>query len=107
MQIMILYYDEFCISVGRGTAVDVTSPSQNGQGKYLGDHPAFQVLGKLIRKELPTVWNQYQENINWFADRTPAAFSVAGQTGTKINRGINPIEGKHYFVRDWHGSKLN
>lgn len=100
------YYDEFCISVGRGPAVDVTSPSQNGRGKYLGDHPAFQVLGKIIRKEIPKVWNQYQENINWFADRNPTAFyQGGGQTGTKINHGIIPIEGKHYFVRDWSVAK--
>jgi hypothetical protein len=91
-------YDEYCISLGRGPAVDITSPSQNARGKYAGDHPTFQVLRKIIRKEVPTVWNHYNENVNWFVKHAPNAFV---DIFNKTTIGPKTIEGKHYFVRDW------
>lgn len=92
------YYDEFAISAGRGPAVDVTCPSQNGKGKYSGTHPVFQVLKKIIRNEAPKVWEHYQENLNWFYKNSPISVD---QSQDSFWRGAKQIKGKYYFICDW------
>jgi hypothetical protein len=92
------YYDELAMAVGRGPAVNINTPEQNGLAKYTGSHPVFQLLKKTIISELPDVWNRYQENLNWF---------YQGQTNsTEFTAkdwwlGAKSVPGKYYFVCDW------
>jgi hypothetical protein len=92
------YYDEFAISTGRGLATDVTCASQNGMGKYRGNHPVFQVLKKIIQEEAPMVWNRYQENLNFFRQNTPIAIYDCADSFWK---GPKNIYSKQYLMSTW------
>lgn len=92
------YYDELANAVGRGPAVNINAPEQNGLAKYNGSHPAFQALKKIIISELPNVWNQYQENIDWFFQTQDNSINLA--TGDWW-RGAKMLQSKYYFVCDW------
>ena len=97
------YYDEFAISAGRGLAVDVTCASQNGLGKYRGNHPVFQLLKKIIQEEVPAVWNHYQENLNFFREKSPTAIHDRVDS---FWLGPKSIYSKHYLMSTWPVKKL-
>lgn len=95
------YYDEFSFSAGRGPAVDKKSPSQNGLGKYAGNHPTFQVVKKIVQEEAPDVWNHYQENLNFFY-KNSTTDAIQGKTRPdSFWLGAEPIEGNHYLMCEW------
>lgn len=94
------YYDEFCISVGRGPAIDVNNPAQNGKNKYNGSHPVFKILAKLVKNsEQHRAWDRYQENVRWIQDHAPSAFY---DVNDPVHWGHRMIFGKNYFIRKWH-----
>jgi hypothetical protein len=92
------YYDELITALGRGPAVNVHAPEQNGLAKYTGSHPVFQVLKKTIISELPTVWNQYQENMNWFYKNQDSTIDLVSGDWW---RGAKSLQSKYYYVCDW------
>jgi hypothetical protein len=91
------YYDELATAVGRGPAVNINAPEQNGLAKYGGSHPAFQVLKKIIISELPLAWNQYQENMNWFYKDQ----CIDVQSTFEWWNGARALQSKYYYVCDW------
>jgi hypothetical protein len=94
------YYDEFCLSIGRGPAVDVTNPAQNGKNKYLGSHPVFKILARAVKNsEYRRAWDRYEEQVRWVQDQTPNAFF---DTNDRLHWGHKPILGKLYFIREWN-----
>jgi hypothetical protein len=97
------YYDELAIAVGRGPAVNINAPEQNGLAKYAGSHPAFQVLKKIIISESPTSWNRYQENMNWFYKNQDSSIDLAAGDWWC---GAKPLQSKYYFVCNWPIKKL-
>ena len=95
------YYDEFAFSAGRGPAVDKNSPSQNGLGKYAGNHPAFQVVKRIVQNEAPDVWNHYKENLDFFYDKSGPNVKMGQSRPDSFWMGNKPIEGNHYFMSHW------
>jgi len=97
-------YDELAMAAGRGPAVNINAPEQNGRAKYSGAHPVFQVLKKIIISESPAVWNQYKENMDWFYKNVEDVMPVTSKTWW---RGASHLSSKYYYVCDWPPSKLN
>jgi len=95
------YYDEFAFSTGRGLAVDKNSPSQNGRGKYQGNHPAFQVVKKIVQQEAPNVWNHYKENLDFFYNKSGPDANLGQSRPDSFWMGAKAIEGRHYFMGQW------
>lgn len=91
-------YDEFSISCGRGVAFDANSPSQNGKGKYLGNHPVFTLITNKIKDEAPGIWNRYKENLDFFFK---ANVHAAYDRPDKFWLGAKNIQGKYYYLCDW------
>jgi hypothetical protein len=95
------HYDEFAQSTGRGPAVDISSSCQNGKGKYIGNHPVFQLLKKTVVNQDPKIWNYYQENLQYFYNQNHMA----------INRpdyfwaGPQVLKSKPYYLCDWPAKK--
>ena len=92
------YYDEFSLSAGRGPAIDKNSPSQNGTGKYSGNHPTFQVVKKIIIQEAPKVWNHYKENLDFFYEKTGSNSKLGQSRPDSFWLGARYIESKHYLI---------
>lgn len=94
------YYDEYCLSIGRGAAVDISNPAQNGQNKYSGTHPVFKILSKLIKNsDQHRVWDRYVENMRWIQDQAPNAFF---DVSDRLHWGHAPLWSKPRFIRKWH-----
>ncbi len=92
------YYDELTMAAGRGPAVNIHAPEQNGFAKYSGAHPAFQVLKKIILDESPAVWNQYKENLDWLYKDLDNSIDVGSKNWWQ---GASELPSKYYFVCDW------
>jgi hypothetical protein len=98
------HYDELAIAVGRGPAVNVHAPEQNGLAKYSGAHPTFQVLKKIMLDEAPEVWNRYKENMDWFYKNFDDPVRVTSKSWW---RGAQFLSSKLYYVCDWPVNKAN
>lgn len=92
------FYDELATATGRGPAVDINAPEQNGLAKYSGAHPAFQFLKKIILDESPNVWYQYKENLDFFYKNYNDSVQVTSKNWWK---GADHLPSKYYFVCDW------
>jgi hypothetical protein len=93
------YYDEFCLSIGRGEAVDVSNPAQNGKNKYGGNHPVFKILARMLKNsEYRRAWDRYQEHVQWVQDQTPSAFY---DVSDRLHWGHRHIYGKYYLLKEW------
>jgi hypothetical protein len=94
------YYDEFCLSIGRGQAADVFNPAQNGLNKYGGHHPVFKILAKMVKdSEHRRAWDRYEEHMRWIQDQTPSAFF---DTNDRLHWGHKTVYSKPYFIRKWN-----
>lgn len=98
-------YDQRCLSVGRGSAVDINNPAQNGRNKYRGHHPVFKIIAKTIQNsDVATTWHRFVENMSWVQDQIPTAFHDVPDL---LHWGTKSIFGKQYFVRSWHNTALD
>ena len=93
------YYDEYCIATGRGPAVNVKVPAQNGKNKFSPDHIANRMLQKIIKDQAPNAVARWQEAILWSRDNIHEAFVVP--EAKWHHHGFRTIPGKPYFIRDW------
>jgi hypothetical protein len=67
-------------------------------GKYGGNHPVFQVLKKIIQEEVPAAWNHYQENLNFFRQKSPTAIYDRADS---FWMGTKRIYSKQYLMSEW------
>lgn len=91
------YYDDYCMASGRGPAVNLNFPGQNGHNKYDGSHPTFQIARREAEKNRWRNFFHWQESWKWLKNRIPCAFV----SDDPNNRVFKIIRSKSRRLRAW------
>lgn len=91
------FYDEMCISVGRGPALDINVDAQNGKNKYTGAHRVFKYIQSVAEQNRWSAFDHWQYGMAWFSEKYPEAFNTLDFSAG----GTKGIYSKRYYICEW------
>lgn len=93
------YYDEYCISTGRGPAANINVAAQNGKNKFPPGHIANLMIKKIAKNDSWVALDHYREAVEWTRSKFNDIFTIEDKRYN--NDGLKTITGKSYYICDW------